>query len=338
MTNGKDIIFEKQITFMNKNSKMILEQFRQVISNGVTNPELLSILDEIKNYWTDKLRSTLIAFSFEAVGGQFGETDTLSLISTLLGAGIGVHDDIIDKCYRKHFRRTILGTHDIDSALLAGDLLIVKSLTMVRKLIMTDIEPKKISDILETLELCLIKVCESQFEEISFRRNLNISLNDYLKFLSNSVAEMEACTKIGAILGDGSDKEVQLLGDFGKNFGVMQRLLSDIADSRNIEGNLDRRLDNESIPLSILYSAKSSKESFNKICSILNKTHITQKDVMVIPEICFNANAFSYLYGLAEKISKEINKNLMILSYSLARESLSLLVNTSLASIAEISL
>ena len=338
MKYNKDADFEKQIAIMSKCSKRANRSFEQIIANGVTNSELLSIFEEVKEYWYDTLRPSLTALSYYAVGGQINGADRASLMTTLLGVGIGIHDDIIDKCHMKHFKKTINGLHGADKALLVGDLLIVKGLALIQKIITMNIKREKIIEIVKTLEVSLTKVCESQFKEISFRRNLSIDLEEYIKFLQDSVAEMEACARLGAIMGNGSEKDVELLGYFGRNYGVMQRLLSDVMDSRNIEGNLNQRLENESIPLSILYSAKSSKEIFNEIKLILEQPHIEQKDIIHMPEICLATDAFTYIYNFAEKISKELEQKLKKLRSSQARDALYLMVNNCRRHIAEITL
>jgi geranylgeranyl diphosphate synthase type I len=334
----KDVDFERELDIMSERSEKTRKLFEQMITYGVTNFELLSIFEEIKDYRRDILRPSLVALAYEAVGGRTGGADEVSLMATILGVGIGIHDDIIDKCQRKHFRKTVHGSHGGDKALLVGDLLIVKGLTMIRRVIMANIKQEQILEILKTFEVLLIKVCESQFEEISFRRNLSITLDEYIEFLHHSVAEIEACARLGAIIGNGSDKDVRLLGDFGRNYGVMLRLLSDVIDIYNVEGNLKQRLEDESIPLSILYSAKSSERIFNKINSLLKQSHISQEEIAQITEICLASDAFTYIYNLAEKISKELEQKLKALRSSQARDVLSLMMNNCLRHIAEMTL
>jgi geranylgeranyl pyrophosphate synthase len=339
MSEANDIS-KNQIGVFEEKSRKVLERFKQVATAGVNeeDKELLASLEDVKGYWRDALRPALVAFSFEAVGGRPGGADQGGLIATLLGAGIGIHDDIIDKSSTKHFRKTILGLHGLDYAVLIGDLLIVKALTRIREIIYEDFEPKKISDVLKTYENFLIEICKAQFMEIRFRRNLDVELEDYQKFLKHSIAEMEICTRLGAILGNGSEKEIEVLADFGRGFGYMMRLFSDITDSLNIEGNLDQRLENESVPLPILYATKSSGEIFKRIGTTLQKPHITPEDVSYIPELCYKTKAFAYTYKIAEKNAKEIIQKLKILNRSTARNVLASMVEKSLKDIAEFSL
>ncbi len=339
MSDVKDVIFERPLELLEEKSKKVLELFRQVASSGVNDEdsELSLSLEDVKNYWEDRLRPTLVALSFEAVGGRPRGADNLGLFATLLGAGIGIHDDVIDKSLTKHFRKTILGLHGFDNAVLVGDLLIVKALAGIRLIVNEGFKPKQISKVLETYENCLVEICKAQFVGMRYRRNLNVELRDYEEFLTHSIAEIEACTSIGAILGNGSEREIRGLAGFGRDYGFMMRLFGDVTDSLNIEGNLDQRLENESVPLPILYAAKSSEEVFRRIEAILQKPHIVTEDIVGLPEFCLKAKAFDYVYNLAEKKEKEIIQNLVTLSHGAARNALLSMAKTALADIKKFS-
>jgi geranylgeranyl diphosphate synthase type I len=197
-------------------------------------------------------------------------------------------------------------------------------------------EPKKIMRVIEAYESFFIEICEAEFMEISCRRNLDTDLEYYQKILWKSTADTEACARLGAILGDGSSDEVQALAEFGRRLGFMFRLLDDVKDSLNMEGSLPHRLQYESAPLPILYAAKSSKEKFLKINSILENSTITSSDVSELLQICFETNAFMYVYDIAKQNAKESAKKLRLLRSTEARNILSLMNKKSLADIASI--
>lgn len=81
---------------------------------------------------------------------------------TLTAAGMGIHDDIIDKSLIKHFRWTILGRFGLDSALLVGDLLILKAWIMVNEMIRNTNQPVKIADIVKTYGDFVLEICEAE--------------------------------------------------------------------------------------------------------------------------------------------------------------------------------
>lgn len=315
----------------------ILAKFGQEAVADVNNPRLLSILAHVTGYWKDDFRPALTSFSCEAVGGSIGMADDAGVIFTLACAGFGIHDDIIDKSSKKHFRRTVPGIYELESALLAGDLLIVKAWARFQD-VMRKTTPSKTADMMQVYGKLLTEVCESEFMEASCIKNIDIELEDYAKILWKSAADAEACTRIGAILGNGSKMEVQALAEFGRRFGFTHRLADDVKDTLNVEGNLPERLMNERIPLPILYAAKSSRRRYAEIELIVEKQSITPLDIKTLLTHCFRSEAFEHIKKIAKKNSKEIDQTLRTLKPSFARKMLSLMNNKSSAELEELCL
>jgi geranylgeranyl pyrophosphate synthase len=255
-----------------------------------------------------------------------------------MGAGLGIHDDIIDKSSNKHFRMTILGLHGIDNALLLGELLIVKALTQVREIVKKGRSPEEVENIIATFESFFLEVWEGEYMETLCRRNLDTELGEYQKILCMSTADTEACTRLGAVLGGGSKLEVEALAEVGRRIGFIYRLADDVKDCLNLEGNLPCRLQNESVPLPILYAAKSSTEAFIEIKSILEKETVSESDVRKILELCFGADAFNYVKNIAKQNAMEATQNLGLIRKSGAQASLELMINQALANIDSICL
>jgi len=313
----------------------VLEKFKRVIFPGVEHSKLLSSLEDVKSYWKDAYRPALTSFSCEAVGGKPEDAITVSIMITLAGAGIGIHDDLIDKSLTKHFRRTILKLHGFDHALLTGDLLIVKALTTVRD-ILKEVSPSKVSDVIETYEYFLFNICDGECMDISCRKNIDTDIEYYHRALWKLGADAEACTKLGAILGDGSKREVEALREYGRQIGYLFRLAGDVKDTLNLEGNLPVRLQNESIPLPILYASKVSKEKYFNVKSILKEESITPLDVKRLLDLCFETEAFIYVQNIAKKIVKEGIEKLNILKSSKARSALILMIDKAFPDITNI--
>ncbi len=150
MLKDGDLTYKELTVLMRERGLKVLEKFEQVIFSGVEHSELLSILRDLKDLWRDVYRPALTSFSCEAVGGKPEAAITVSLMITLGGAGLGIHDDIIDRSSTKHFRRRILGLHGPDNALIVGDLLIGKILTAIQEIIRETNQPNKVEDIIET--------------------------------------------------------------------------------------------------------------------------------------------------------------------------------------------
>ena len=332
---------EKQYHDLNliikKKGNKVLERFREEIFAGIKNPELISILEEVKSYWRDTFRPALTQLSCEAVGGQAEIAEDAGLVFSLAAAGAGIHDDIVDKASNKHFKKTIHGLCGIDKTLIVGDLLISKAWTTVNRILRKIGQPVKIAEIIEIYGQCSVKMCEAEIMEILCRKKLDTNLEFYKEILWNLNADMEGCAKIGAILGNGSDKEAKNLSDIGRIMGFLFAVRTDITDSLNIEGNILHRLKYESIPLPILFAAQTSKESKNAIKHVIRKKDIPISDIRKVLETCFETEAFSYVDNLAKAASEVAMSKLCVIQPSLARDLFQQLIEKSYKYISELS-
>jgi geranylgeranyl pyrophosphate synthase len=302
-----------------------LKRFEKAIFSGVENSKLLSILEDVKKIWRDTYRPTITSLSCEAVGGDPEDASEASLMIALAGAGIGIHDDIVDKSTTKRFRKTILSLYDVEGALLVGDLLIVKGLTAFQGIVEKGYPTEKVVAIIRALRRHYIEICEGVFMERSLRKNVDVDLDFFHQVLWKYGSDGEACTRLGAILGNGSEREVEALADYGRRSCYVFRLAEEVKDTLHLEGDLRRRLEFESIPLPLLYAAKVSKKNSPKLKSILEGT-ISSSDIETLLEICFETKAFDYVTDIAKKNVDEAKKLLRILKPSKARNFLFLMI------------
>jgi geranylgeranyl diphosphate synthase type I len=338
MSKGKSFSYEQLNAAIRERGQKILERFESVAISGVENSELFSIIGNVTSYWKDMFRPALASFSCEAVGGQIGLADDSGLMFTLAAAGFGLHDDILDESLNKHFRRTILGIHGHQKSLLAGDFLIVKAWTLIGEIMRKTEYPTRIAAIVDAYGKLIFEICEAEFMEISCIKNLEVDLEDYHRMLWKSTADSEACTRIGAMLGNGSKDEVNAIAEFGRRLGFMYRLVDDLKDSLNMDGNLPHRLKYERVPLPLLFAAKTSDKKHLRIKCILEKTAITPHDVKILLETCFETESFEYIKGIAKENSRKASHKLRALKPSYARRMLALMNRKSLEDVSALCL
>ena len=324
----KHITREELNKTLERRWRSILEKFDQVTTLKVRHPKLLSILEDVKTYWKDTrtrllFRPALTSFSCEAVGGKPESAEDAGLIFILAASGIGIHDDILDKSRCKHLRKTILGIHGEDSALLVGDLLLIKAWTMFHEMISNADKALRIADIMKVYGNLSIEICEAEFMETMCRRNLETDLDHYANVLWMAMAEIEACTRIGAMIGNGNSDEIEALAKFGRRLGLISRLADEIEDCLNLKGDLPHRIEYESVPFPLLYAAKRSREKYLEIKKIINKTQITSSDAKALVKSCFDTEAFDYVHSIARKNEAKAASELLMLKPSNARNLLS---------------
>lgn len=323
-------------TIIEEKYKRIQERVKKAVLSGVTNTELLHIMRTISQSKGDPFRAALTSLACEAVGGEPKTADDAALMFTLASAGFGIHDDIIDHSKNKHFKTTILGHHGLESALLVGDLLIVKAWTVIHEMLKKNYSKVKIEAIVKEYGRLNVEICEAEFMGFFCRKNLDTELKTSENILWEAMAEIEACTRIGAILGNGSKEEVEALAEFGRRLGFTYRLTDEVRDSLNVKGNLPHKIKYENVPLPILFAAKSSERRYQSIRSIVAKSHISSTDIGGLLKICFESKAFEYVLDLAKENRKKAIRALKVLGPSQARETLSSIARQSFSRITEL--
>jgi geranylgeranyl diphosphate synthase type I len=210
--------------------------------------------------------------------------------------------------------------------LLIGDLLIVKAWTFAHELIRETGNPTKIADVLEVYGDLSVEICEAEYMETQCRRNVDTDIDYYVNILWKEMAETEACSRIGAMLGDGKPSEIEALSEFGRILGFISRLSDEVEDCLNMKGDLPHRIMYESVPLPLLYAAKASSEKHARIRKIVNKNKLSPSDIKALLKFCFDTEAFEYVRRLAKKKEEEARCKLSLLGPSTARKILQALI------------
>ncbi|MCJ7721924.1 class 1 isoprenoid biosynthesis enzyme, partial [Candidatus Bathyarchaeota archaeon] len=174
-----------------------------------------------------------------------------------------------------------------------------------------------ISDIIKRM---FFELGDAEALELQFRGRVDVTPEDYLCVVRKKAADVEAYTRISAIVGDGSKEEIEALGEYGRLLGMLVILRDDMIDMFDPEETI-HRIKKEHLSLAILY-ALQNPEMKSSVTDSINKT-VTEKDVEKLSAIVNRAGGFvlinSYMSELAEeaynkiKIAKHNRKHLALL-------------------------
>ena len=173
-----------------------------------------------------RLRAVLVLLSATAVGGNAKTALPAAASIEMLHNFTLIHDDVMDHAAMRRGIPTIHTKWDENVAILAGDTLLAQA---YRFLLRTP--SRKLPEVVKEFTEAFIRVCEGQALDKEFECNGEVTLNDYFGMIEKKTAWMiSSATTIGAILGDGSKKEVLALRKFGKYLGVAFQIQDDLLD------------------------------------------------------------------------------------------------------------
>lgn len=138
-----------------------------------------------------------------------------------------LHDDVMDNSDLRRGRPTVHKKYDENTAILSGDTM----LTLATKYI-ADVEDSKLRKVLDAFNDMAIKVYEGQRLDMDFETSENISVSDYLEMIEGKTGSLlGASAKIGAIIGDASDTDAQLMYEYGVMTGLAFQIQDDWLDT-----------------------------------------------------------------------------------------------------------
>ena len=258
-------------------------------------------------YWQDLARPTLLSLCCEAVGGNPEITIPIAVSMTLISGGIDIHDDIIDQSKVKRNRPTVFGKFGKDIALLVGDALLFKGFTLLHEAVEKGIPVEKIAVIIGIIKNTFFELGDAEALELQFRGRLDVTSKEYLSVVEKKAADVEAHTRISAILGNGTKREIETLGKFGRLLGMIIVLGDDMMDASNID-ELQHRVQSEHLPLPILYALQNPKTK-DRMMSFLSKEEITKRDLQKIRKIAEeDSNCSHLLRELIQEASLQVDR------------------------------
>lgn len=243
-------------------------------------------------YWHDRTSPTLLSLACEAVSGDLDIIAALAKPIILIGGAVDIHDDIIDQSQRKDKRPTVYGKFGQSIALLAGDALLLKGFSLLYQTCRF-ISSDKMALVVTTLKNLFFELGDAEALELKFQMRRDVKPEEYLSVVEKKAADLEGLMRIGAIIGNGSKEEIEMLGRYGRMLGMLSILRDDFIDMNYFE-EIVHRVAYECLPLPILYALEDPKAK-PRICNILSKKKMTRNDARLLSEIVENADGFGQL-------------------------------------------
>jgi len=257
--NEKERIIEEVQKLLEERGRKPLEMVRKaILEEEIESKEVKEALHYfITEYWHDLARPTLMSICCEAVGGDPNATIPFAVPLSLISGALDIQDDIIDQSRTKHGRPTVYGKYGKEIALLVADALLFKGFTLLHKAY-TQIPMEKAIKITEIIKNTFYELGDAEALELNLRGEFDVTPKEYLRIIEKKAADVEAHARIGAIIGDATEKEQENLGKYGRLLGMIIIIRDDIADLLDIE-EAKHRILQEHLPLPAIYALITQK-------------------------------------------------------------------------------
>ena len=254
-------------------------------------------------YKPDYFRPALLSLICKAVGGEKKRTISTGAGLTLFAWAIGIHDDIIDQSRTKNGVLTILGRFGKDIALILSDVLLFKGFTLLRERVESDMPVDRAARVLETIKRIWFEQSEGEAFEIQHRGSIDVTPEECLEKIRMRASEIEACARIGAILGGGSSREEDRLGRYGRLVGMMGILRNEIIDMLDLRA-LKHRIRMESLPLPVVYGLQSASNG-PRLVQLITAGRFTEKSLREMARLADSSEGIARTARSINKMSRE---------------------------------
>ena len=204
--------------------------FNDFLQEQLTISEPVNLYTPIQYVMTaggKRIRPTLVL-----LGNQLFEYQQQSALKAALAIEIFhnftlVHDDMMDQDDIRRGHPTVHKKFGDNAAILSGDLMLIQAYEALLEL-----PPQHLHEVLSVFTQTSKEVCEGQQWDMDFEERQDVRIPEYLKMIQYKTAVLLAASlKIGAIVGNASKEQAQLVYDFGIKMGLAFQIMDDWLDT-----------------------------------------------------------------------------------------------------------
>ena len=137
-----------------------------------------------------------------------------------------LHDDLMDKADMRRGHDTVHKKWDANKAILSGDSMLVLAYQRMQQC-----DARYLQAVLDVFTETALEIGEGQEYDMTFETRNDVTEDEYIEMIRLKTSVLLACAvKIGAILADASDDDIQNLYKFGEQLGLAFQLQDDLLD------------------------------------------------------------------------------------------------------------
>ena len=227
---------ERQIRLLAENHEKLIERHAYL-------KEVIGALSAMRG---KLLRPALVLFSGKAVSGASRAGASRGAAAPLLAMAVAaelihaaslIHDDIIDHALTRRAHAALYREFGTSIAVLVGDVLYAQFFTLMAELQLPAAPRLRLVQL-----FCAVTKTMSQgeiFQHGVKRYDLEVTVDDYLAIIRSKTAGlMSACCAAGALVGGGTEPQIEAAGEFGLHFGLAFQMMDDQMDQDAVAAEL----------------------------------------------------------------------------------------------------
>ncbi|MDI6840511.1 MAG: polyprenyl synthetase family protein [bacterium] len=279
----------------------------------------VKIIDFITNFCLrggKRIRPILFVKGYEAVGGKnLPEITHTSICMEFLETYLLIHDDIIDQDAMRRggpsFHKMSGGwkrdpRFGVSSAIIAGDMLgSLSSKVIMEANFREDLKLRALKEFTNAEIRCF----HGELYDVILEHQNEVCEKDFFKMIDLKTASYttQAPLIMGAILGNGTDVQIETLRKYGKLLGEAFQIIDDILGTfgdKNIIGKpVDSDIKQGKKTLLLIYAFKyAKKEDKNFLKMVCGNKKLTKSELQRVKNILIKTGSLAYSQNKAQEL------------------------------------
>ena len=305
-----------------KEMQLVDDVIMNSINSGIQSIE--EVAKHVINSGGKRIRPMVLLTAHNAINGEnIKKAIPLAAAFELIHTGTLVHDDINDRSLMRRGIPTAHTKFGTINSLLTGDYLFIGAIQIAN-------EYEKV--IRTTIVDACITLVTGEIMQSQNINNLDFTEKEYLEVIEKkSASSISACAEAGAIIGGGSEDQLNSLKIYGLNLGIGFQIIDDLLDIIGTEAETGKCVCNDlregkTTILSIHALRNSKPAQKERLQEIIVKKDNTVEEISEAVGIIKEAGSVEYTRGLAEEYGKKAKEAIRTFPDS-NKEKLELLVD-----------
>lgn len=234
-----------------------------------------------------------------------------------------VHDDIMDAAPLRRGKKTVHEKWDTNRGILSGDAMLILAYQYFESY-----EPFVFLQLAKLFSETALQVCEGQQLDIDFETRNDVTIPEYLNMIGLKTSVLVAAAlKMGAITAKTSEKNANLIYEFGLNLGIAFQLQDDYLDTfgnpatfgKQVGGDI---IENKKTYLYLKTLEVAEKKDRAQLMKLYSTKQENNNDKIEVVKSLFNKNEISkYVKEQIEYYTKKSHEALSLLTVSSSHKS-----------------
>ena len=250
----------------------------------------------------------------EAVDGDSARSLPFGISLEIIHNFTLVHDDIMDQDDLRRGVKTVHNVYGQSSAINAGDALLARAFEILTTI---ELENDKLLNLIHEVARMVRQLGEGQQSDLDFEDQLEITADEYLGMIEKKTGLMfMMAAKGGAVIGNGSDEQVEAMAEYGRLLGIGFQIWDDVLD---IKRSKDMKSYGSDIKagkktLMMVYAFEHASEDDKvQLNQIVGNRTASDDDINLAIEILNRSGAVDYTQNLAEEYADKARELLKVL-------------------------